>query len=98
MTAYNRVFLDTDNFYELRETYTNVNGVWLNPLEFAVVHNGTSLGLQSISLSGVVLEEVIFADLDLLTSVGKYTVDPTTNSIILICKLSRTPIVVINLW
>ncbi len=84
MTAYNRVFLDNDNFYQLNESYTNVNGIWLSPMEFAVIHNGTTLGLQTISLSGVVLEEVAFASLDLLISVGKYTVDPTTNSIILI--------------
>lgn len=84
MTAYNRLFLDNSNFYQLNESYSNVNGIWLNPLEFAVVHNGTTLGLQTISLSGVEMEEVEFADLDLLTSVGKYTVDPTTNSLIFI--------------
>ena len=84
MTAYNRIFLDIDNFYNLNDTYTNVNGIWLLPMEFAVIHNGTTLGFQTVSLSGVVLEEVEFADLDLLTSIGKYTVDPTTNSMILI--------------
>jgi hypothetical protein len=84
MTSYNRLFLDIENFYQLDDSYTNVNGIWLNPLEYAVVHNGTTLGLQTLSLSGVEYEEVAFADLDLLTNVGKYTVDPTTNSIILI--------------
>lgn len=90
MAGYNRLFLDTDNFYQLNESYTNVNGIWLNPLEYAVVHNGTTLGLQTISLQGVVMEEVAFASLDLLTSIGKYTVDPTTNSIIII--VDKTPI------
>lgn len=88
MTAYNRIFLDTDNFYQLNESYSNVNGIWINPLEFAVTHNGTTLGLQNISLSGVVVEEIAFADLDLFVSIGKYTVDPTTNSIIFIVDKS----------
>ena len=62
MTAYNRIFLDNDNFYNLNDTYTNVNGIWLLPMEFAVIHNGTTLGFQTVSLSGVVLEEAEFAD------------------------------------
>lgn len=84
MSGYKRLFLDIDNFYQLNTTYTNMNGIWLYPLEYMVIHNGTSLGLQELSLQGVEIEEVAFADLDLLTSVGKYAVDPTTNSIILI--------------
>jgi hypothetical protein len=54
------------------------------------IHSGIALGLQHLSLQGIELEEVIFADLDLLTSIGKYTVDPTTNSIIII--VDKTPI------
>lgn len=84
MAGYNRIFLDTDNFFGLVTSYTNVNGIWLNPMEFAVVHSGTELGLQVLSLQGVALTEVAFSGLDLLANVGKYTVDPTTNSIILI--------------
>lgn len=88
MTAYNRIFLDVSDFYQLDESYNNVNGIWINPMEFSVVHNGTTLGLQTISLSGVVIEEIAFADLDLFVSIGKYTVDPITNSIIFIVDKS----------
>jgi len=88
--SYNRLFLDVDNFYQLNTSYTNVNGIWLYPLEFMDIHDGTTLGLQTLSLQGVEIEEVEFADLDLLTSIGKYTVDPTTNSVIII--VDKTPI------
>jgi hypothetical protein len=91
MAGNKRIFLDAENFYKLEESYVNIDGIWLYPMEFMAIHNGTDLGLQEISLQGVVLEEVAFADLDLLANVGKYTVDPTTNSIILI--VSKTPLV-----
>lgn len=84
MAGYNRIFVDVDDFYELRTSYSTVNGIWLNPMEYMAIHDGTDLGLQTISLQGVELTEVAFASLDLIGSVGKYTVDPTTNSIILI--------------
>lgn len=79
-----RRFIDLSDFYELDTAYTSVNGIWLNPMEFASVHDGTTLGLQTISLQGVELPEIVYADLDLIGSVGSYTVDPTTNSIIII--------------
>ena len=84
MAGYNRLFLDTDNFYQIVTSHTNVNAIWLLPLEYMAIHNGTTLGLQTLSLQGVQMGEVTFANLDLLTSVGKYTVDPTTNSVIII--------------
>lgn len=90
MAGKNRIFLDNEYFYKLDKSYTNVNGIWLYPIEFMAVHNGTELGLQEISLQGVVYEEIIFSDLDLFTSIGKYTVDPITNSIIII--VDKTPI------
>ena len=84
MAGTNKFFLDSSYFFKLETSYTNVNGIWLNPMEFAVVHSGTELGLQEISIQGTKFTEVVFADLDILLNVGKYTVDPTTNSIIII--------------
>ena len=84
MTGIIKKFIDVVDFYQLNTSYVNVRGIWLNPMEFMATHDGTTLGLQTISLQGVDLEEVVFANLDLIASFGKYTVDPTTNSIILI--------------
>jgi hypothetical protein len=45
------------------------------------LHDGTELGLQTITLQGVEIEEVVWADVDEVASGGKYTVDPVSNSI-----------------
>jgi hypothetical protein len=92
MAGYKRLFLEERYYYNLEDSYVNVDGIWLYPMEFMSVHNGTDLGLQTLSLQGTEVEEVVFADLDLSTSIGKYTVDPTTNSIILI--VAKSPAVI----
>ena len=85
MTAIVKKFLDFEDFYELNTSYTLVDAVWLNPLEFMASHStGLIVGLETITLQGVAYVEVDFADLDNAGSVGKYTVDPTTNSVIFI--------------
>jgi hypothetical protein len=85
MTPTKKVFVDgTNDYFDLVDTYVNVNGVWLKPYEYMLTHDGVELGLQTLSLQGVEIEEVAFADLDLADSIGKYTVDPNTNSVILI--------------
>jgi hypothetical protein len=84
MSGYNKLFLDENAFYSLEDSYTSVNGIWLYPMEYMATHNGTTLGLQELSIQGVVMEEVTFANLDVVGSVGKYTIDPITNSVILI--------------
>ena len=90
MAGYKKVFIDRDNFYKLEDSYADVAGIWLNPMEFMAVHDGEVLGLQTLSLQGVALVEVAFEDLDDTESIGKYTVDPTTNSIIFIVDDSMT--------
>jgi hypothetical protein len=84
MTAKIKKFIDKNDFYSLVSAYTNVNGVWLNPFNYMKTHNGTTLGLQELSIQGTLYAEVAFANLDETASIGKYTVDPTTNSVILI--------------
>ena len=88
MTAKIKKFIDKNDFYSLVSTYTNVNGVWLNPFDYMKTHNGTTLGLQELSIQGTFYTELAFASLDETGSIGKYTVDPTTNSIILIVDKS----------
>jgi len=84
MAGKRKLFVDEGMFYSLDTSYTNVNGIWLNPMEFMVIHDGTTLGLQTLSLQNLESEEFAFAFLDLLTSIDGYTIDPTTNSIIFI--------------
>jgi hypothetical protein len=79
-----RMFLDYENFGSLDTTPVNVNLVKILPLTYHVSHDGTTLGLQELSLRGVAFEEVIFASIDLPENIGKYAVDPITNSIWLI--------------
>lgn len=88
MAGVKKIFLDEEYFYELKTTYTLVNGIWLYPLEFMAAHSGTALGLQDLFLQGAERTEVAFADLDLTASIGKYTIDPTTNSVIIIVDKS----------
>jgi hypothetical protein len=81
MTSYKRKFIDDGDFYQLDTSPTNVDSIILLPQEFMAVHSGTVLGLQTITLQGVERAEVVWANLDQSGSVGKYTVNPTTNAI-----------------
>ena len=84
MTGTKRVFLDFTDYYSLVTTGTNCDQVVLYPKEYMAVHNGTSLGLQKLSIQGTEMVEVVYSAIDALGSVGKYTVDPVTNSVILL--------------
>ncbi len=84
MSGKTKIFLDDQFFYKFETSYTNVNGIWLYPMEYMKIHSGTELGLQELSIQGTEKTEVVFANLDLLASIGAYTVDPTSNSIIFI--------------
>ena len=81
MTAIQKKFIDISDFYSFA-IGTHVNTITLKPQAYMVVHNGTTLGLQTLSLQGVPLTEVVFSGFDATLNVGKYTIDPTTNSVL----------------
>jgi hypothetical protein len=81
MTAIQKKFIDVSDFYSFA-IGTHVNTITLKPQPYMSVHNGTTLGLQILSLQGVPLTEVVFSGFDATINVGRYTIDPTTNSIL----------------
>lgn len=80
MTGNRKVFIDTVDFYSFTEG-DDINIIVLNPMLYAKSHDGTTLGLQVLSLQGSEQEEVVFASFDATANEGKYTVDPDTNSL-----------------
>jgi len=81
MTAIQKKFIDINDFYSFT-IGMHVNTITLKPQPYMSVHNGTTLGLQTLSLQGVPLTEVVFSGFDATINVGRYTIDPTTNSIL----------------
>jgi hypothetical protein len=88
MTGLRKVFIDETDFY----SYTagsNVALVVLNAFDYMATHTGLTVqGLETVSLQGVPLTEVIFSAID--TSAGKYAINGTTNCITL--ALDKTAI------
>ena len=84
MTAIRKIFLDVEHFSAFSTTPTNVNTITLLPFSYMATHDGTTLGLQDLSLQGEKKTEVTYATLDTTGNAGKYTVNPTNNTLILL--------------
>jgi hypothetical protein len=78
MTAFKKLFLDDTYFQSLVTTGVNTNVIVTSSLPYVSVPTGTIDGKVDMSLQGVAMEEVAYADIDILLNIGKFAMN--TNS------------------
>lgn len=78
MTALKKIFLDDTYFQSFVTTGVNTNVIVTSALPYVAVPTGTIDNQVNISLQGVEMTEVAYADIDILANVGKFAMN--TNS------------------